>query len=130
MTTLVKADPCPNLITRIAISSTTQIASPDWHSGLNANEILTILWLMRRGRSRFVEASRYIETLAHKGIVHHSGRWDNTIVWAIDERVWSTRVQFQAARHLLSTPNHFPPDGVFMSSDTQRSPQSLTTVSG
>jgi len=79
---------------------------------LTANEIATLLWLMRRGKQRFTETSESIWSMHQMGIVVRP--WQGCNAWMVSNEIWNEREDFMSARLLLYTPDRFPQDGAFM----------------
>ena len=79
---------------------------------LTANEVATLLWLMRRGKQRFAETSESITSMQDKGIIVRP--WSGCSAWMVRDGIWNERERFMSARLLLSTPKNFPQNGAFL----------------
>jgi hypothetical protein len=79
---------------------------------LTANEVATLLWLMRQGKQRFAETSESIVSMYDKGIIVRP--WIGCGAWMVSDKIWNEREHFMSARRLLSTPESFPQNGAFL----------------
>ncbi len=79
---------------------------------LTANEVATLLWIMRRGKQRFVETSESIRSMYNKGIIVRP--WSGCSAWMVADGIWNERERFVSARRLLPTPEDFPQNGAFL----------------
>ncbi|KQV80476.1 hypothetical protein [Rhizobium sp. Root1220] len=86
--------------------------SPPFDIALTANEIATLLWLMRRGKQRFAQTSESIGSMFDKGIIVRP--WSGCRGWMVVDRIWNKRDRFMSAREMLPTPESFPQNGMFL----------------